>query len=89
MTKPYCDCHKADSKFDGNCHYSEVFDECEHCVKDEVYEVKYAWTSALRGFNDKPTEDRIFCAWCKKSKAEIRKTEDPNEHVEEHDKNGE
>lgn len=31
--KTFCDCHKADKHFDGNCHYSQHYDNCEHCSK--------------------------------------------------------
>ena len=52
----------------------------------------YAWLSYRSNFlmpgeklADTP-EDEIYCAWCHKTKAEIRKTEDPDKHIEEHDK---
>lgn len=50
------------------------------------YKVSYAWTSIAPSFGSKQTPDKIFCAWCKKSQAEIAKTEDLNTHIENHDK---
>ncbi len=51
----------------------------------KVYQVKYALTRNIRIFGD-PKEDETYCAWCRKSVADIKKTEDLNKHLEEHDK---
>lgn len=48
------------------------------------YSTPYSWVAVTNSFLSKPTEDEIKCAWCKKSRAEIRKTEDPIEHIDKH-----
>lgn len=55
----------------------------------EVYSVNYALTTIRSSFLDKgPAKDsETFCAWCKKSVEEIKKTEDINKHLEDHDAN--
>jgi len=56
------------------------------------YSASYAWTSSSPVFlrNGKalhPSRDKVFCAWCKKSQAEILKNkEDLNIHIENHEK---
>ena len=49
-----------------------------------VYGATYAWISYPAGFSEKSTPDKIYCAWRKKSQAEISKTEDLNVHIENH-----
>lgn len=35
-----CKCHNMDEKFDGNCHYSQYYDKCEHCSKHIWFKFK-------------------------------------------------
>jgi len=52
-----------------------------------AYRASYAWISYPAGFSKEiPSDDKILCAWCKKSRSEIKKTEDPNDHIENHNK---
>lgn len=50
-----------------------------------VYRTTYAWIGTTSDFRNNPLSDKeMFCAWCKKSRAEIKKIEDPNIHIDNH-----
>lgn len=54
----------------------------------DIYKTSFALYTKNRGFmaEGEPKDSEIYCAWCHKTIEDIKKTEEIDKHLENHDK---